>query len=58
MPTAPGAGWEMPTIAVVVAILALIAIADLSLRWFVRREARRRRDRQTAAMAPGEEVFT
>lgn len=44
MSTAPGAWWDMPTIVVVVAMLAMIAIAHLSLRWFVRRQAQRRPD--------------
>ncbi len=44
MPTAPGAGWDMPTIVVVVAMLTVIAIAHLSLRWFVRRQAQRHPD--------------
>ncbi len=44
MPTAPGAWWDMPTIVVVVAMLAVIAIAHVSLRWFVRRQQQRRPD--------------
>lgn len=43
MPTAPSAGW------VVVAMFAMIAIAHVSPRWFVRRQA---------AAAPAHEVFT
>lgn len=50
MPTAPGAGWEIPTIAVVVAMLVLIAIAHLSLRWFVRRQSQRRPDPEQPGM--------
>lgn len=42
MPTAPRAGWDAPAIVVAVAMLVLIAIAHLSLRWWVRRQARQR----------------
>lgn len=44
MSTAPGAWWDMPTIVVVVAMLAVIAVAHVSLRWFVRRQQQRRPD--------------
>lgn len=38
MPTAPGAGWDVPTIAAATGILALIAIFHLALRSWVRRQ--------------------
>jgi len=38
MPTAPGAGWDVPTILVAVAMLSLIATAHLTLRWWIRRQ--------------------
>lgn len=44
MSTAPGAWWDMPTIVVVVAMLAVISTARVSLRWFVRRQQQRRPD--------------
>lgn len=38
MPTAPRAEWDMPTIVVAVAMLVVIAIAHLSLRWWIHRQ--------------------
>jgi hypothetical protein len=49
MPTAPGAGWDMPTIVVVVAMLAVAAIAHVSRWWLIRCQA---------TMTPAQEVFT
>jgi len=38
MPTVPRAGWDVPTILVAAAMLVLIAIAHLILRWWIRRQ--------------------